>query len=152
VKKQKSLLLTAAFGLIINSLLPDPSAALSIPEIVAKAKPAILKIIAYDSGGKPLAFGTGFFISDDGALVTNRHVIEGAKTISAETLSGASYQCEGILIEPRNVDLAILKFKAKGVDRLSFATSSKGTEGGSLLPLSPRHTQVPLKPLPNSTR
>ena len=128
-EQKKSLLLTAAFGLIISLLSPNHLSALTIPEIVAKAKPAILKVIAYDSEGKPLGFGTGFFISDDGRLVTNRHAIEGAKTISAETVSGASYLCEGVLIQPQDVDLVILKFKAKGVEKLSFGDSSKVTEG-----------------------
>jgi S1-C subfamily serine protease len=89
----KILTLGTCFALFLAS---DTSSALPIPEIVAKAKRAVLKITAYDSKVKPLRFGTGFFISDDGRLVTNRHVIEDAKTIVAETGSGASYFCEGV--------------------------------------------------------
>src|SRR5260221_9470510 len=91
---------------------PTELSALSIPEIVSKARPAVLKITAYDSSGKPLRFGTGFFISDDGRLVTNQHVIEDARAITAENVSGASYTFEGVLLEPKDFDLAMLKFKA----------------------------------------
>jgi S1-C subfamily serine protease len=108
---------------------PASLSALSIPEIVSKAKPAVLKITAYDSTGKPLRFGTGFFISDDGELVTNRHVIEDASTVTAETASGASYACEGALLEPKDLDLVMLKFKARGVEKLVFGDASKITEG-----------------------
>jgi S1-C subfamily serine protease len=122
----KILALGACFVLL---LAPYTSSALPIPEIVTKAKPAVLKITAYDSDGKPLRFGTGFFISDDGRLVTNLHVIEDAKTITAETASGASYLCEGVLIQPQDLDLVVLKFKARGVEKLVFGDSSKVTEG-----------------------
>lgn len=122
----KILTLGACFALLSA---PDTSSALSIPEIVSKAKPAVLKITAYDSDWKPLRFGTGFFISDDGRLVTNLHVIEDAKAITAETVSGASYFCEGVLIQPQDLDLVVLKFKAKGVEKLVFGDSSKVTEG-----------------------
>jgi hypothetical protein len=37
--------------------------ALSIPEIVAKAKPAVVQIIAVDANQIPLKTGTGFFIT-----------------------------------------------------------------------------------------
>jgi S1-C subfamily serine protease len=59
------------------------------------------EITAFDSDGKPLRFGTGFFISDHGKLVTNMNVIEDAKAITAETVSGATYLCEGVVIHPR---------------------------------------------------
>jgi S1-C subfamily serine protease len=53
----------------------------SIPQLVAAAKPAIVKIEAYDAAGYPIKAGTGFFISADGIVVTNHHVIDGAKQI-----------------------------------------------------------------------
>jgi hypothetical protein len=43
----------------------------SIPEIVAKAKPAIVEIVSSDATGKPKALGTAFFISTHGLVVTN---------------------------------------------------------------------------------
>lgn len=108
---------------------PPTLSALSTPEIVSKAKAAVLKITADDATGKPLRFGTGFFISNDGELVTNRHVIEDANAVTAETASGASYICEGVLLKPKDLDLVVLKFKARGVEKLVFGDASRITEG-----------------------
>ena len=108
---------------------PAELSALSIPEIVSKARPAVLKITSYDSSGKPLRFGTGFFISDDGLLVTNQHVIEDARAITAKSVSGTSYTCEGVLDEPKDSDLVVLKFKARSVESLVVGYTSKVKEG-----------------------
>jgi S1-C subfamily serine protease len=57
--------------------------AADIPSLVRKAKPAVVKLTCYDQDGKFLAGGTGFFISPDGKVLTNCHVIEDAYSIVA---------------------------------------------------------------------
>jgi S1-C subfamily serine protease len=84
----------------------------SIPEIVAKSKPAIVEIVTTDAKGTPKTLGTGFFVSPNGLLVTNRHVIEGAGAITAVTNNGAIFLFERMVAQPAGVDLAILKFRA----------------------------------------
>jgi len=59
--------------------------AMSIEDVSKAARSAIVEIVTQDKSGSPLLTGTGFFISKDGKLVTNRHVIEGAATIVAKT-------------------------------------------------------------------
>ncbi len=54
------------------------------------------------------ALGSGFVISDDGFIVTNNHVIEGADEISVEFRSGEMLQAELIGTDP-NTDIALLK-------------------------------------------
>jgi S1-C subfamily serine protease len=71
----------------------------SIPEIVAKAKPAIVEIVTTDAKGAPKALGTGFFISPDGLVVTNQHVIEGANSITGVNNNGAMYLFERIVAQ-----------------------------------------------------
>jgi Trypsin-like peptidase domain len=122
----KMQLLGACFAML---LAPVDSSALSVGEIVSKAKPSVLKVTAYEDNGLLLRFGTGFFTSDDGRLITTRRMIEGAKAITAETASGASYQCEGVLLAPKDVDLVVLKFKARGVEKLLLGGSSKLKQG-----------------------
>jgi S1-C subfamily serine protease len=98
--------------------------ALSTEEIVKKDRSAVVEIVTQDKSGSTLATGTGFFISTDGELVTNRHVLEGAASTIAKTDQGSFFVCQGILAEPKDVDLAILKFEAKSVPFLELEPDS----------------------------
>jgi S1-C subfamily serine protease len=52
-----------------------------------------------------------FFISPDGFVVTNRHVIEGASAITAVTNNSPIFLFERIFAQPAGVDLVVLKFQ-----------------------------------------
>jgi serine protease Do len=54
------------------------------------------------------ALGSGFVISEDGYIVTNNHVIEGADEITIEFFSGRELAAEVIGTDP-NTDIALLK-------------------------------------------
>jgi len=54
------------------------------------------------------ALGSGFVISEDGYIVTNNHVIEGADEISIEFFSGDVLPAEVIGLD-KNTDIALLK-------------------------------------------
>jgi len=58
-----------------------------IPDLRALARqsrPAVYLIALMDEDGKNTGSGTGFLISPDGLLITNEHVIHGAKTMIAK--------------------------------------------------------------------
>ncbi|QIE42434.1 DegQ family serine endoprotease [Rhodobacteraceae bacterium SC52] len=57
------------------------------------------------------ALGSGFVISDDGYIVTNNHVIEGADEITIEFFSGYELPAEVIGTDP-NTDIALLKVES----------------------------------------
>lgn len=59
------------------------------------------------------ALGSGFFISADGYIVTNNHVVEKAKTVSVTTDDGKSYDAKVIGVD-KKTDLALLKVTAGG--------------------------------------
>ena len=99
--------------LVLLVFLNTPLKANSIPEIVAKAKPAVVEIVTTDATGTPKTLGTGFFISPDGLVVTNRHVIEGARAITAVTNNSAIFLFERIFAQPAGVDLVVLKFQRR---------------------------------------
>jgi Flp pilus assembly protein TadD len=64
---------------------------------------------------------TGFFIKEEGLLVTNRHVIDGKVKVLAKLSSGEFFPVEGVLSEDRNGDLVLLTLGIKG---RSFPTLS----------------------------
>ncbi|WP_299150288.1 Do family serine endopeptidase [uncultured Tateyamaria sp.] len=59
------------------------------------------------------ALGSGFVISEDGFIVTNNHVIEGADEILIEFFNGDELEAELIGTDP-NTDIALLKVSADG--------------------------------------
>lgn len=59
------------------------------------------------------ALGSGFVISEDGFVVTNNHVIEGADEILIEFFNGRELKAEVIGTDP-NTDIALLKVEADG--------------------------------------
>jgi serine protease Do len=60
------------------------------------------------------AQGTGFFLSDDGYLLTNYHIVENAVDIVVTALNGEEYKAKVVGTDPRT-DLALLKVDAKGL-------------------------------------
>ncbi|MEM6303545.1 MAG: DegQ family serine endoprotease [Pseudomonadota bacterium] len=57
------------------------------------------------------ALGSGFVISEDGYVVTNNHVIEGADEINIEFFSGLELKAQVVGTDP-NTDIALLKVEA----------------------------------------
>ena len=107
--------------------LKTPSKADSIPEIVAKTKPAIVEITT-NAMGAPKALGTGFFISPDELVVTNQDVIQGTNSITSVSNNGAIFFFERVVAQPAGVDLVVLKFHATDVPFLKLGKSRTAIE------------------------
>jgi len=75
------------------------------------------------------ALGSGFVISEDGFIVTNNHVIEGADEITIEFFSGEELKAELIGTDP-NTDIALLKVEAPApLPFVSFGNSTDARVG-----------------------
>lgn len=81
----------------------------NLPELVKRVKPAIVAIVTYDASGAPLMTGSGFFLRP-GQVVTNLHVIRGARRCEVKTLDGKGriYPVAGVLDVDEEGDLAML--------------------------------------------
>ena len=62
--------------------------------------------------GRVVGQGSGFFISGDGYVVTNNHVVDGASEVDVTTTDGKSYTAKVIGTDPRT-DVALLKVDGK---------------------------------------
>jgi len=62
----------------------DPEAALDVSSIVDSISPSVVTVVAEisDSMGSGRGTGTGVVITDDGEIVTNAHVVDGATSVS----------------------------------------------------------------------
>jgi len=68
------------------------------------------------------ALGTGFVISQDGYIVTNNHVVDGADEIIVKMKSGKEYPAK-LIGTDKKVDVALLKVKARGLQTVSIGDS-----------------------------
>ncbi|MHB8105724.1 MAG: S1C family serine protease [Dehalococcoidales bacterium] len=105
----------------------------SIADVVALVKPSVVaidtEITSYDIFNRPYTeqgAGSGWIIDSNGIIVTNNHVVEGAKTITVTTDNGTSYKANmsSVFIDSLN-DLAIIKIDAKNLPALKPGISSK---------------------------
>ncbi len=62
----------------------------------------------------PRGLGSGFFISDDGYILTNNHVVDDAKDILVTLTDGREFKAKVIGTDERT-DIALLKIEIKGV-------------------------------------
>jgi predicted O-linked N-acetylglucosamine transferase (SPINDLY family) len=120
------------YGLILTLSLAAVQAE-DVPSLVQKTKPAVVEILTFDQQNKPLKTGTGFFISSDGALLTNFHVISGASSILAKTPTGAVYFLKNVVAASESDDVAQLQFLATDVSYLTLGSSLKTVEGQRVL-------------------
>ncbi|HEX3281145.1 MAG TPA: trypsin-like peptidase domain-containing protein [Pyrinomonadaceae bacterium] len=88
---------------------PQTHAQESLPDLVKRVKPAVVAIATYDADGEAVMTGSGFFLRP-GEVVTNLHVIRGAKRCEVKTLDGKGkvFAVTGTLAVDEEGDLALL--------------------------------------------
>jgi S1-C subfamily serine protease len=107
--------------------------ATDIPALVQRAKPAVVEILTFDQQNDLLKSGTGFFISPDGILLTNYHVISGGSGIIAKTPTGAVYILKSVVSYSEAHDVAELQFLTTDAPYLTLGHSSGAVEGQRVL-------------------
>jgi S1-C subfamily serine protease len=95
-----------------------------IPAIAKAANGAIVTIITA-AGDKPLAQGTGFLVSADGAIVTNYHVIEEGNVATVKFPDGTVLPVDGVLAADKVRDLAVIKIHGKTFRTLTLGNSDQ---------------------------
>lgn len=74
-------------------------------------------------GGQPQDIGTGFIVSENGLIITNKHVVsETGVNYQVVTKSGQEYEVEEISRDPSN-DIAVLKVDASGLTPVEIGSS-----------------------------
>jgi S1-C subfamily serine protease/Flp pilus assembly protein TadD len=135
----------AAFWVVENSLLSGPKSALAVApsnstpnepsfaadedparradlsadQLFSKVSPSVVRVVARD-GKFQTCLGSGFYVSDDGLLVTNYHVVRGAEFADILRADNTTLYVEGIVAEDRDADLALLKVNVTGVQPLQL--------------------------------
>ena len=77
------------------------------------------------------ASGTGFFITEDGYILTNHHVVDGASSVSVTLYNGESYDAK-VIGSDEDYDIAVLKIDVTGATPVVLGNSSKLAIGESV--------------------
>jgi serine protease Do len=103
---------------------------LSVAEISAKVGPSVVSIIAdvtvsdmFGRSGTETGSGSGVIVSEDGYILTNNHVVEGANALNVTLDSGEEYSA--ILVgADSQTDLAVIKIDATGLSAAVLGDSA----------------------------
>lgn len=90
-----------------------------------------------------IAYGTGFFISDDGYILTNNHIVENAVKVTVFSIKGKEYPAK-IVGTDKKTDIALLKVEEKDLPFAKLGDSARLQVGEWVLaignPLGMEHT------------
>ncbi|MEN6310899.1 MAG: trypsin-like peptidase domain-containing protein, partial [Acidobacteriota bacterium] len=71
-----------------------------------------------------IAQGTGFFISSDGYILTNNHIVEKAEKVTVNTVQGKEYEAKVVGTDAMT-DVALLKIEAKDLPFAELGDSAQ---------------------------
>ncbi len=96
----------------------------SVVEAVKKAKPAVVSVVVKkEDTDKKVNSGSGFLISADGLIVTNRHVVSSMDATFTVLLNDGKEYVAQILDKDPILDIALIKIEEKNLPYLEFADS-----------------------------
>lgn len=104
-----------------------------LAELAERTKPSVVLLTAEDAAGNKLGTGTGFFVSSDGRVVTNHHVVEDAAKVTATLADGSKLVILGRLGADEERDIAILKADGAGLPALTLGDSSGVSPGDEVV-------------------
>jgi TonB family protein len=100
-------------------------------QMAQKIRPAVILVTVFDSTGKLLRSGTGFFVSESGRIVTALRTLDGAVNAVAKTADNGIYNIVGVLASSTKLDLAVLSAEVKNVPFVSVNKEAKPQAGTS---------------------
>lgn len=123
-----------------STVMPSPTLApTSYAEVAAIAKPSVVEITTEKVSGYAYfqqfiqsGAGSGVIVSQDGYIITNNHVIDGANRITVRLTTGEEYEARLIGTDAQS-DIAVIKVEASGLPYANVGDSSKLVVGEEVL-------------------
>lgn len=98
------------------------------PQIDEEAIPEFLRryfqIPTPPQGRRQMSMGSGFIVSDDGYIVTNHHVVDGAEEVTVRLSDRREYDADVVGVDERS-DLALLRIDAEGLPSLTLGADDE---------------------------
>lgn len=103
-------------------------------DIAKKVRPSVVGVVTYS---RQTAFqasgqGSGIIMSDDGYIVTNAHVVDGADSIRVVLNNDEEYTAR-LIGSDTKTDLAVVKINAKNLTKATFGNSSQVEVGETVV-------------------
>jgi S1-C subfamily serine protease len=116
----------------------------NLPDVIAAADRSVVTITTKvrAPGIAARAVGSGIVLTPKGYILTNRHVIEGATTISV-TLPDGSSQRATVVQTSNTADLALIKVKAAGLTAAALGDSGQVVVGDAAIAIGDPLGQFP---------
>lgn len=112
---------------------------MSVSQVASTVSDSVVEINTEQSGVNMMmqtvtaaAAGSGVVVSEDGYIVTNNHVIEGANKIEVRLKNGESYPATLRGTDPKT-DLAVIKIEASGLHAAVLGDSSSLVVGSEAI-------------------
>ncbi|MEK7535182.1 MAG: trypsin-like peptidase domain-containing protein [Patescibacteria group bacterium] len=105
----------------------------AVIEANKKVGPAVVSILSTAQGsinpftGQALtqqSSGTGFIVTSDGLIATNKHVVKGGQSFTVTTADGKTFDGTVVATDPTN-DLALMKVEARGLPVADLGDSDR---------------------------
>ena len=144
-----ALVMVAAFAICLLLLMGTvwlsyrsaPTDAMSVGEVSEMVSPGT--VLIYASSSTQSGFGTGFFVRQNGYIVTNYHIVEDAEKVTVTLYSEEEMEAAIVWYSIAD-DLAILKIDGNGYPTLKIGDSDRlkvgdtaiavGNPGGNICP------------------
>ena len=78
-------------------------------EIANQSLPSVVTVVVLDDNGRPLSYGSGFFLNRSGDIVTSHHVLEGCARARVITQGGVEGKILGIVKNDPRLDLVVAR-------------------------------------------
>lgn len=104
-----------------DGLTPGQVYAQNVDSVVAIS--TTIQTTMYGQSAEGASSGSGFILTEDGYVVTNYHVVQGATSIEVVCHDGTSYPAELVGYDSTN-DLAVLNVEATGLPAATVGSSS----------------------------
>ncbi len=118
-----------ATALLCLFAVTPPVVADDLKDLARDAATSVLKLRVLDVSGREVGSGTGFFVSEDGLVVTNRHVIDSAHRVEAVPAEGEAYTVQGVVAQDEVNDLAVLRLDAGRAEPLRLSSGAAPEPG-----------------------
>jgi tetratricopeptide (TPR) repeat protein len=130
VKKRKFCII-----LILSIVIHSSIAFADADKIFKENSNAVVVIETFDKEGKPISQGSGFIVREDGAIVTNYHVISDAEDIKVKA-GDKVLRIEGLLHIDKENDVVILKAKGEKLQTVKIGDIEKLNVGEKIYVIS----------------